>query len=56
MTPLKGMESGGVDIWTCPKCGRTVTAPKTRNYAPNTTCKHNELTEDEVWYQMVKVE
>jgi len=55
VSSLNGMESEGLDIWTCPECGRTVTAPKIRNYDPNTTCKHNELTEDEVWYQMVKM-
>ena len=55
MSPLKEMESEEVDIWTCPKCGQTVTAPKIRTYDPNTICKHNVLTEDEVWHQMVKI-
>lgn len=43
------------DIWACLKCGRTVTAPKVRCWNPNTICKHNELTEEEVWYDMVKI-
>ena len=55
MSPLKEMESEEVDIWTCPKCGQTVTAPKIRTYDPNTICKHNVLTEDEVWYDMVRM-
>lgn len=41
-----------LDIWVCLKCGRTITAPKNRNYEPNIICKHYELTEYEEWIMM----
>lgn len=33
--------SPSIDVWICAYCGQSVTAPKSRTYQPNTTCKNH---------------